>query len=282
MKIVTPKFFDRLMRGWKSGIAAALIVISITGWVRGWLDVNGLTQFLCAVIFTIFVFILAAYIHGRLVYIPPAFVDEMNCDGGGECKFATADRLAEACKLTKPFYGTDYVDCAIAEQWRLKNPTAFLEVSNEEGELCSCFGILGLNESCFDEFINGRVKDNELKSADILDSEATKKASRLYLSGVVVRDPGTIQGAKRARIMAWCILAFIKKQFGLRRSRHLYALAVSEEGERMLRHSGFAVVTPKEQRHDKHNLYCFELTSDSWRRLAGKIADCSRSCRMSF
>ena len=33
---------------------------------------------------------------------------------------------------------------SVAEQWRIKNPFAFVEIVNESGELCACFGLLDL------------------------------------------------------------------------------------------------------------------------------------------
>jgi hypothetical protein len=61
-------------------------------------------------------------------------------------------------------------------------------------------------------------------------------------------------------VMIGSMLQFIKRRFGLRPSRTLYALAVTEEGERLVQGTGFKLETRKADRRDEHNLYAISMT----------------------
>lgn len=273
MKRRMPTFVDRIKRGWKTGLAVLLPVIAVTSWVTSSIGLSGWLVFVVGTFVSLAVAIIAALVHGKLVYIPPIIVDVIGCDGEYTCDYAMPQRLSEACELSRPYYGSEYVNATVVEQWRLKNSTAFVQIVNAENQLCACFGIVGLADSAFEEFIRGRIMDTEFDSRDILNTETTRTADRLYISGVVVREPEIMRGQRRALVMFWCMLSYYKREFGVRKQRAIYALAVSDAGENILKVTGFQIASRAQERRDKKNLYKLVMTRHKWNDLAGKFGD---------
>jgi hypothetical protein len=184
--------------------------------------------------------------------------------------------------MTKPYYGREYVAPDIAVQWRTRNPMGFVQITNSEGELCACFGVLGLSDSFMDQYTKGRVADRELRGDDILDLEKSKRSKRLYISGVVVRDSESHKGHKRARVMIWAMLIYLQRTYRLRGRRELYAVAVTKESERLMKNLNFTLVSRAGSRRDKCNMYRCELTKPFWDELICKVGDWSALCTCDF
>jgi hypothetical protein len=280
MKLVSPTIGDRLRKGAPVGVTVGVTVLAVAGVVSTILQITGWISLSVVAAVSVLCGIIAAYVRGRFSYIPQMMVDEIGRDNPCYCRRVTSDDLRHACELTKPYYGEEYVDFSVAEKWRKKNPEAFVQIVNERGEMCSCFGFIAIKDSCFDEFIKGRVKDGEFDEDDILDTEETRNASRLYLSGVIVSGAGSWLGGKRANMMAWAILTYYRKYFALRRARTIYALAVTKEGDAFLKAFGFKLVSGAAQRRDRCNLYKSEMDRSAWDAMARKVPDWSRSCVM--
>lgn len=223
-----------------------------------------------------------AYTKGHLTLLPDSLVDEMSSDEHYFCKFSSTEHLREACEMTKPYYRNDYVSADIAEQWRMKNPEAFVQITNSNGELCAFFGILALRKSFMDLYIEGKVADTQLDEQNILNLENSRKCDRLYISGVIVRNHLKHIGRKRARVMLWAILAYIKSIYGLRKKRELFAVAVTKESERLMKKLGFQLTCGRGQRQDKHNMYSYALSKKSWEYLMYKVGDFSRMCSCEY
>ena len=218
-------------------------------------------------------------IKSRPEHLPDIVTDEKNNDGLYGVTFCDEATLQEANALTKPYYKKEYVSDDVAENWRKKNPKGFISIRNNEQDLCAAFGIIAMEKSFWTQFVKGRLIDNELEPDDILDFEQSKKASELYISGVVVRDSEITQGKRRAGVMVWVMIVYLKKMYGTRRQRTIYALAVSETSERMLKRCGFSVKCPGNRRKDGLNLYSLQLDSDGIKQLEERIGDWSKFVR---
>jgi hypothetical protein len=133
-----------------------------------------------------------------------------------------------------------------------------------------------------DQFVTGTVSDKQLKESHILSFNASKKAKQLYISGVVVRNPGTPRGGKRTRVMIWVMLRYVKKLCGSKLNRELLALAVTKESENLLKRFGFKLIGNAAQRVDRHNLYSYKLSEESWKQMLMRAYDCSNMCKCKF
>jgi hypothetical protein len=286
LKRIHPRWPYRIAKGKYAGLAVFMGITGLSGTVFGVISGAGQVIPVWSIIVTgvccTATSFGVAYVRGQMELLPDSLVDDMSSDGAYTCTFITPQRLREACDLTEPYYGDDYVPGDIAVQWWNSNPKGFTDIANSEGVLCASFGILALKDSFMDLFLSGRVTDSQLRGEDIHNLEDSKKSSRLYISGVVVRDPSTYKGSKRARVMVWAMLWYIKVVYGLQRKKILYTLAVTKESDRLLKHMGFQLVSGPNQRIDKGLLYSYELTKDSWNILLNRVGDCSLLCKCNF
>lgn len=286
LKRISPNLWVRIKSGWRTGLTFLLGVATIGGLILAGVSGAGVhipAKLIIGLgIVLVLLTLLVAYVTGRMKLLPDLFVDETGSDGPYVCEFCSPNELREACELTKPFYGHEYVDFSLAESWRQKNPKGFVQITNSQHNLCACFGVLALSDSFMEHFILGELADTQLLSADICDFEDSIKCTKLYISGVVVRDPSTYIGSKRARVMLWSMLVYLEKLYGLNESRELFAIGVTEEAEKLMKHLGFQIIQEKRHRVDKCNLYSFNLSKDSWNRLISLVGDLSPMTTINF
>lgn len=226
--------------------------------------------------------LLLAYVRGHSELIPSTIVQEIDSDTRYTATYCTQQTLKEACDLTLPYYTSEYVSGEVAEQWRLINPKSFVAIHNAHGELCASFGVMALAPTFLTQFIDGKVTDLQLASADILPASMLKKSPSLYLSGVVVDQPDKFIGHRRTRVMVWCILKYLKSVCTLRNPRTLYALAVTKNSERLLKRLGFKVCCNAKARKDGFNFYELEFTQQRWASMLENYEDYSLLCDIQF
>ncbi len=223
-----------------------------------------------------------AYFRGKQKLLPDIMIEELSAENNYSVSFCSQKELREADELTRPLFGKDFISSDQIEQWRLRNEKGFVQISNADGILCACFVILGLEHSFLDQFIAGRVTEHDIDSSVILPFDSMKKEDRIYISGVVVRDPGSYMGAKRARIMFWVMLEYIKMVFGLRKTRTFYGIGLTKESEKLLKTLGFQICCSKTNRKDNSNLYRINLDKKTWTTQLARVGDLSKMVSFEF
>lgn len=284
IKRIKPNFFVRIYKGWAFGLATILGLCTIGGLVFALYSPQNFYWYykipLLGIILLIGLFV--AYVRGKQKLLPPTFTDELSGENSYSVSFCSRQGLREADEMTKPYYGTGFIPFEQIEQWRLQNEKGFVQINNSDGLLCACFVILGLERSFFDQFIAGRVTEHEIESSVILPFDGMKKEGRIYISGVVVREPGGYLGAKRTRIMLWTMLEYIKKVFALRKTRALYAVGLTKESEKLLHAMEFKICGNKESRKDHSNLYRIDLDKETWLKMLTKVGNFSKMVSFSI
>jgi hypothetical protein len=283
LKRIRAGFWARMKAGSDTGWKAFLGAIGVSGVIITFIAATQVRvpwKIIWLVgLFCFLVGLLATYVRGRITLLPDSLVDEMNSEGKYVFRFCSEENLREACEMTRPFYGHEYVEPETAVRWLRKNPKAFIEMVNEAGELCACFGILALTDSFIEQFIKGRLSDTQLEADDICSEAETKKCKRLYISGVIVRDHKTHKGHKRANVMIWAMLKYTEMIYGLRRKRQLFAVAVTKESERLMKGLGFQLACEGANRKDECNLYSYVLSKESWDHMISQVGDWSKLCK---
>lgn len=279
-KRIAPSPLVRLRSGWRAGLWSIPVTLGIAGAVVTVAVQPVVIGIAFAVI--VLVAVAVAWVKGRETLLPDALVDELGDEPRYRATYCTAAQLREACELTKPHYGDEYVPPDVAEQWRIRDPRAFVAMTNEEGELCACFGILALSPSFTEVFYKGQCTDTRLEAEDVLTSEQARSSNKLYLSGVVVKEAGTYKSSKRARVMLWALFDYYRRRFGFRRKRTLFGLAVTQGSERLLKTFGFRMVSDGSDRLDKCSLYDVQMSKDTWEKITAKVGDLSSICRVDW
>ena len=269
----------RILRGKKFGLATFLGLLSVASFLipPAWRRLYVLAP---VAVGCVLAGVVVAWVRGRAKMVSDVVVEEIEEGERYTAQYCTRDQLQEACDMTEEHYGREYVTGDVAEQWRLANPKGFVSITNAAGELCACFGLLGLTAGFQEQFYAGSVADTRLRAEDILGCEDTKKCQKLYVSGIVVRDPMTFHGSgKRLRAMLWALLQYYRKCFGFGQKRTLYGLAANAESEKLIQALEFRLVCRGEQRVDECNLYELEVDRAMWDTVSQRIYDLSTVCK---
>lgn len=283
MRRVPAGLMRRVWEGRKVGAAMAVATFGVAaGGVTIYAAMGGQLEMRWALLIVgacLFSGCASAFVRGKLKLLPDSVVDEIGEDVPYSARYCTRQHLAEACRMTKPYYGDQYVAGEVAEQWRQKNPKAFVEIVNGSGILCACFGVLPLTASFLDNFLRGRVPDSRIDADCILAPRNSNEADHLYISGVVVRDPQTYLGDKRVRVMLWAMIEYLKRMYGLRRKRILVALAANKQSQRLMEKLGFVQQSSAGERADKCPLYSYDFTKKTANQILFRTGDLSAMCQ---
>ena len=285
MKRIAPNWLSRLSRAAMPAGKALLASVAFVGAILG-IASPFVVGVLPPVLIPVAVVACVAPALGVLAWksrshhLPDVVVDSDNPDGSYVLRYCPAADLKEANSWTRLHYGHEYVSDEVAESWRRKAPKSFVGLFDSGGRLSAAFGVIAIESSFMKQFIKGRLQDNIMTPEDICDDDEAKKSPDLYISGVVVRDPDSFGGKKRAYTMFWGMAKFIEHRYGVRRSRALYALAVSSPSRSWLRRAGFARHNGPDDRIDHLELYSLELTRQQLDSIFYEIGDHSGLCKM--
>ena len=222
--------------------------------------------------------ICAIFVKCHVNHLPDCIV----IDGDRDGRYVLAYETREICKRfnqeTTKYFGRDCVDDLLVESWRVKIPEAFIYIENEHREPCAALCIFGLKQSFMEQFIKGRVSEGDIDKDDVLDLSGSKKSDSLYLPVIIVDQPHTPLGHRRALVMVWGAIQYLKKVYGLRRLRTLYAVPVNGASENLLKRFGFQLKSPACTRKDRHDLYALDISKDSVSQALERIGDYSTMC----
>ena len=278
IKRIKPNSLVRVCSGWKVGLTVIVGLSSVEGFILALIAPQQLQLkvIIFAILATIMTGIIAAFFNGKQKLIPDTISDEFSSENKYSVNFCSKEGLREADEMTKPYLGSGFIPFDRVEQWRLINEKGFVQIDNAGGILCACFVILGLEHSFFEQFIAGKVTEHDIDSGVILSFDRMRKEERIYISGVVVREPSLYMGHKRATIMLWTMLQYIKRVFKLRKSRTFYAVGLTKESEKLLKTMGFVICCNRGNRKDNRNLYKIDLDKKTWEELVARIGDYSK------
>lgn len=226
--------------------------------------------------------LMAAYISGRQRTLPLLVCDELSTELRYVCRPCSPGNLQEASRIVQRIFGRNHIDYNLLEQWRLRNPKGFMEIVNEKDVLVGCFVVIGVAQSFMDEFKRGTVSEALITSDVVLPIAEAKRLKDVYISGVMVRDPGGYLGSKRARVLIWSMLKYLKHHYGIPSKRSLYAVALTKEAEKLLKSLNFSICSPASGRVDRHNLYKIDCTKEHWEDVSRQTGDLSLMCSISY
>lgn len=266
----------QIRNSWKRVL---LIFISSMGLISASTGISGIppsaSLFLITFCISLILGFISSFINISVIHIPDITQSKMLCH------FCKAEDLREANDLTIPFYRKDSLDFKLIESWRKKNPNIFLCIK-DGNELVASFSLIPIKNSFMDMFISGRVKEDQLTIDDIYDSTKDKDAYRLYIAGVIVKNPGTPKSRSYTRVMVWALINFYKKYYGTKKVREVYGLAATKGGEKFMKDLLFELISPKDTRKDGHDLLVKQFTHQSLKEIEEKIPDYCKICKNDF
>lgn len=278
-------FLIKFKHGLSFGIKTFLFLTTVLlGTVFGYIEVtdNKLTVscVLWLVLISLIVSSIVAYIKGKASHLPEQIIFDTDVDKSYQIQYEPTEVCNFFNEETSNYFGRDFVENEIVEKWRIKNPKGFIYLKNQLNEPCAALCVFGLRDSFMSKFIKGKLTEHDIDTEDVLSFSSSKKSANLYLAAIIVKDPHTIIGNKRAIIMIWGLIQYIKTIYGLNIRRKIYAIPVNVASENLLKKFGFEIVTFAKCRRDKHNLYALDLNRENINTALMRIGDCSHLCTL--
>src|ERR1700676_4419171 len=104
LRRVPPSWWIRMKSGWKAGVATSLALTGVAGTAISGLAATGLVltapELLGGLALCTVSGAAAAWVKGKLTFLPDSFVDELHTNEKYVCRFCNPDNLRDACDLT--------------------------------------------------------------------------------------------------------------------------------------------------------------------------------------
>lgn len=276
-------FINKIKYGISSGINSFVWLTSVVvATLFGFISITGTTLSVPIIVYIVsaifLICIIITFIKGKVGHLPDKILFDTEHDKSYTIEYETKNVCLFFNNQTISYFGRDYVDDHIVEKWLAKNPKGFLYLKNQLNEPCAAIAIFSIKNSFMEQFIKGRVTEHDLDSDDVLNLELSKKANTLYLAVIIVHEPHSIIGNKRALVMLWGLIKYIKKNYGTKKERKIYAVPVNNASENLLKNFGFSIDSFAKCRRDKHNLYSLQLTKSTLNNALMRIGDYSNIC----
>lgn len=258
-----------------AGICATIFAfIDIAGGVLN----SSLVMWVCLVISLTSVAF--SFLYSRKAHLPDIVIFDDEKDDKYTVRYADENSERMMNSFTSIYFGEFYIEDDEVELWRKINPNGFLMLYNQHNQPCGDITILGIEEKFMDLLIKGEISDAELTSDKIMSFEDTRKNSCIYITGIIVLDPITTLGRKRALALIWATVQYLKKYFISNPPKKIYAVAITKESENLLPKLGFQVEGIKNRRVDNHTLYSLTISKESLHRVISRIGDYSSLCKV--
>lgn len=195
------------------------------------------------------------------------------------CELTTA---MKANQMASIFYGNEAVPFERYSQWLSKNPNVLVCLLDQQKEVVGYFDVFPLNANFIDGFVSGITKEDELSADHILSPNEARFCCQLYLGGIAVKSPDSFVGHRNVSILLWGLFHYLRSFYPEKRTRQLFALGSTVEGDALLRKFNFTIASPANMRKDKHNLYTLPFTHSLLDSYLSIMPEWNNTCRLSW
>lgn len=171
-------------------------------------------------------------------------------------------------QLEKDVYSEeDAIPEQVLKEWYAVNPTGFFIIRIKNGPRIGHLDILPLKPRTMQQFIDGNITEHDIRGDSLYTPQEKEQVTDLYVESIIIRPP---KGSSSINAIL-CLLAnftvIAKSVSDVNRLQHIYAIAASKSGEKLMGHLGFEVCVPADARRDKHPLFIAESSV-----VAGRVA----------
>jgi len=169
---------------------------------------------------------------------------------------ASPNDIRVIVELDKRYFRyTDIVGEDVFRAWQHKNNSVFTVIRTGK-EVAGYYALLPLKSKALQGIINGTLREKEIKPTDILGKEQERQIQELYLYSVAMDN--------RYSKATWLLIRHLEQYLETLVTKGcltvVYAVAVTSEGEKLLKKLGFKNIKDANQRPDRHPLYSRNLS----------------------
>jgi len=189
--------------------------------------------------------------------------------------------LEEVAQLARQCYGKSTISLSsYVEIWK-ENPNILVALTGAKGEFLGYFDVIPLKCSFGEFFLAGRVSEKDITKEDVVKPTEIAECKYIYISGLAVANWETYQGQTNANILVWGLLKYLGHFYG-RQNSFAFAVAVTKDGEKLLRSFHLELLSEGSCRRDKCSIYGLTLTRSAIRERLACVLDFSLLCTIDW
>lgn len=168
---------------------------------------------------------------------------------------SSVSELKELWKIDIEAYGPSNISFDVLQDWWMAYPAGIYGLFIQ-GRISGALGIWPVNRRWMMAFASGRAAEEDLKP-EIIKTSGNRGTDLWYISGLVIerrlRRSMAVPILLKEATVGWAIDGRLKHPV------RLAAIAISDDGEKLLGRYGFSLRTPSERMRDRHPLYTREV-----------------------
>jgi len=168
------------------------------------------------------------------------------------------------------------------EQWMVVNPYLLTCLFGPDGRVVGYFDVFPLRSDFMNLLVEGLCGEQDIRREHILSPQEAASVTRIYLAGVAVADRDTQHGRNHASMLVWVLMKYLQRYYPAPPVRELFAAAVTDEGEKLLRRFHFTFVAGSRGRKDPYPLYSATLTPETLQAMLDSMPDWSTRVRLDW
>lgn len=180
---------------------------------------------------------------------------------------ATSEEIRWIAELEASIYSReDAIPEHLLREWFSMNHTGFSIVKTADGKPIGHLDILPIRPATLDAFLKGDIVEREIRGDSLYSIDDRSLIKHLYVESIILRPPKPLSNAATIMSVLSNMSSIIKRVADLETVEHIYAIAATPSGERVMRRLGFDLLSAGDRRKDGHNLFAAQRSV-----LAGKV-----------
>lgn len=158
--------------------------------------------------------------------------------------------------LQKSIYAKeDAVPIGVLLEWYRVFPNGFFIIRDHLGNAVGHLDILPIKPETFKKFKDGEISETEIRGECLYTPEEKNNITDIYIESLIISIP---QKSLRGLVLREVIrsVPYIIDQVGDKIAiQRISAMAATKDGEKLLRHLGFQLISRANERKDRHNMF---------------------------
>lgn len=169
---------------------------------------------------------------------------------------ATIEEIDWIADLQSNVYShEDAIPLHVLLEWYKANPNGFSVITMTNGQKIGHIDILPLRRSTLDSFVQGNIKERDIRGDSLFSPEQADQITHLYVESIIVHPPKGYSNAPAVLCVLSNFVELIKRLCNADKVGYVYAIAASDSGERLMRRLGFDKIGAADKRIDRHDLF---------------------------
>jgi hypothetical protein len=185
----------------------------------------------------------------------------------------------QVADLARFEFGRDTIRLSAYETLQAVNAYILCCLVDGQGAFLGYFDVIPLRSSFAELFLQGRLKECDLRPQDVFRPNEMKDCQHLYISGLAVQRSGC--RTTNAAILIWGLLKYIEHFYGHTKV-HAFASAVTDDGEAILKNFNVPMIGEATARVDRHRMYGLCISRGDVAELLAAVPDYSLLCSLDW